>query len=394
MSTVQASTRSNRIPLSEPCLQGNEWAYLKECLDSGWVSSAGPFVERFERAVAEYTGAPHAVAVVNATCGLHLALQLVGVEPDDEVLVSNLTFIAPVNAIRYCGAHPVFVDADQASWQFDAEKAQQFLRHECQLTGDTCYNRRTKRRVRAILPVHILGLSCDMGAVVELASRYHLRVVEDAAEGMGVRYQGRHVGTFGDVAVLSFNGNKIITTGGGGMILTRDATLAVRARYLTTQAKSDETEYLHDDIGYNYRLTNLQAAVGLAQLEQLNGFLQRKRAIARTYAEAFAEYDGLSLMPAPAQTEPTYWLYTILLLQGTTLQQRQTTIQQLRAQGIQARPLWCPIHRLKPYRDCQHTDIRWATDLHERAISLPSSTGLTDDDLGQCVRAVKQVLAR
>lgn len=378
------------IPLSVPVLRGNEWKYLKECLDTGWVSSVGPFVDRFERDLATYVGAAHAVAVVNGTAGLHMALRVVGIEPEDEVMVSTLTFIAPVNAIRYCQAHPVFVDAHPATWQMDVEKAARFLAQECEVRHGACYNRRSGRRVSAILPVHILGLACEMDRILELARTYHLKVVEDAAEGMGVRFRGRHVGTFGDVGVLSFNGNKIITSGGGGMVVTHSPDSAASVRYLTTQAKDDEREYIHNEVGYNYRLTNLQAAVGVAQLEQLEGFIAKKRAIARAYEQAFSGLDGVVLMPTPAHTEPTYWLYTILVRDR---RQRDALLARLAEEGIEARPLWQPIHTQRPYHGCQAAGpITVATELYERAVSLPSSVGLSETDVQHCAGRVRRLL--
>ena len=385
--------RPRVIPLSVPHFGGNERAYLNTCVESGWVSSAGPFVDRFEREVAAYVGAAHAVAVVNGTAALHTALRVVGVKPEDEVLVSDLTFIAPVNAIRYCGAHPVFVDADPNTWQMDVETVAMFLKQECELRGEACYNTRTGRRVSAVVPVHILGLACDMDRIVELARHHRLRVVEDAAEAIGVRYRGRHVGTFGDVGVLSFNGNKLITCGGGGMVVTNDKKHGEYARYLSTQAKDDPREYVHNEVGYNYRLTNVQAALGVAQLEQLERFIARKRAIASAYAEALGGVEGISLMPTSPHTDATYWLYTILLAPGTTVPERQAILARLQAEGIEARPLWHPIHGLPPYRDCQAVAIEHAVTLYERAVSLPCSVGLQDADLHRCVAAVKRVLA-
>jgi perosamine synthetase len=323
-----------------------------------------------------------------------MALQLIGVQPDDEVLVSDLSFVAPANAVRYCGAHPVFIDADPVTWQMDLDKAERFLRQTCVVRRGVCYNTRTRRRVRAMLPVHILGLACAMDRVMELARAYDLRVVEDAAEALGVRYQGRHVGTFGDVGIFSFNGNKIITSGGGGMLVTDDPRVAARARYLTTQAKDDGVEYIHRELGYNYRLTNLQAAVGVAQLERLEGFIAKKRAIAQRYAQWLQqERLKVSLMPAPVDVEPTYWLYSILLEQGTTVAKRQGIIRRLHASGIEARPLWPPLHRLPLYRRCQAVESQCATQLYARAVSLPSSVGLHDDDLARCVETLKQVIA-
>ncbi len=401
MDTVQASTFSEDfgapapegfIPLSVPHLAGNEWAYVKECLDTGWVSSAGPFVERFERAVTQVTGAGYGVAVVNGTAALHVALLAAGVRPGDEVLVSALTFVAPVNAIDYCDAHPVFMDADPRSWQMDPEKVAEFLEEECERRPAGLVNRRTGRPVRALLPVHILGLAAEIDTFVDLARRYDLRLVEDAAEGLGVRSRGRHVGTFGDTGALSFNGNKIVTAGGGGMVITADAASAERVLYLTTQAKDDALEYVHNTVGYNYRLTNLQAAVGAAQLEQLPGFIARKRAIAARYAEAFRRPD-VTLMPAPrAHVDPTYWLYTILLPEGTAVEARKAVVAELHHRGIGVRPFWHPIHALPPYREAQAYRVEHASRLYARGISLPSSVGLSAVDQERVIAAVNEVL--
>lgn len=403
MPIVQASTSSEararvnprHIPLSEPSLAGNEWVYLKECLDSGWLSSVGPFVERFERAFAAYVGAGHAVGVINGTAGLHVALRAARVLPDDEVLVPTLTFIAPVNAIRYLQAHPVFIDTDPQSWQMDVGKIEGFLATTCEvrrtLGEQACWNRQTGRRVRAILPVHILGLACAMDEIMELARQYGLVVVEDAAEAIGVRYRHRHVGTWGDAGVFSFNGNKTMTCGGGGMVVSGKEEVDY-IRYLTTQARDDQREYHHKEVGYNYRLTNLHAAIGLAQLEQADRLLARKEAIAAAYQQALHDVKGIALMPTPPHTEPGYWLYTILLQEGTTVTQRDAVIDRLTVEGLEARPLWQPIHTLPPYRDCQAFEIAVAPDLYTRAVSLPSSVGMTDETLQRCVAVAKMAL--
>lgn len=381
------------IPLSAPRFGGREWAYLKGCLDSGWVSSASPLVEQFEQAIARRVGAPHAVAVASGTAALHVALQVAGVQPDDEVLVPALTFIAPVNAIRYCRAHPVFVDADPETWQMRVGPVARFLAQGCERRGEGCYNRRTGRRVRALLPVHLLGLSGAMDQWVALAREYGLAVVEDAAEGIGVRYQGRHVGTWGDVGILSFNGNKTITCGGGGMLLTANPEAAARARYLTTQAKDDPLESFHREVGYNYRLPGLQAALGLAQLEQLDGFLAAKRALAAEYGLALRGVPGVSGMPTPPDTEAAYWLYTVLLPEGTTIARRRAIVAALRRRGVEARPLWCPAPLLPPYADCQTLGLDMVHQLHARAVSLPSSVGLTREELATCVAALRQAMS-
>jgi perosamine synthetase len=379
------------IPLSEPEISGNEWKYVKECLDGGWVSSAGVFVQRFEAEFARYVGAPHAIAVANGTVGLHIALKLAGVEENDEVIVSNLTFIASVNAIHYCGAHPVFADSSPEDWQIDTPKVARFLERECEIRSGACINKRTGRRVRAILPVHVLGSACRMDHVLNLAKEFRLAVVEDAAEGVGVRYKKRHVGTFGDIGVFSFNGNKIMTAGSGGMIVTANEKQAEYARYLTTQAKDDDIEYIHNEVGYNYRMASLQAAVGLAQLERIEEFVARKRAIARAYSTAFAQ-DPLTPMPVLDGVEATFWLFTALLDSKATMTQRKLVLEHLRQEGIGARPLWHPIHALPPYRSCQSIEIEHSVYLYEHGISLPCSVGLKEEDLDRCVRVLRKAI--
>lgn len=380
------------IPLSVPHIGGNEWKYVKECLDTGWVSSTGPFVGRFEKAVAGVVRANHAVAVVNGTAALHTALLIIGVKPGEEVLVSDLTFVAPVNAIYYAGAHPVMMDADPETWQIDTAKVEQFLNEECERRQGGCFNKKTGRHVSAILPVHILGLACDMDKIIALAKQFCLKVVEDSAEAMGVCYKGRHVGTFGDVSAFSFNGNKVLTTGGGGMVVTSEKAMADYARYLTTQAKDNPLEYIHNEIGYNYRLTNLQAAMGLAQLEKLDVFLAKKRSIASFYKEALRDRSDITLMPEPSYCEPTYWLYTVLLDEKSTLEDRKRVLKSLHALGIEARPFWHPIHALPPYQKEIAFDIRHAIRLYERGVCLPSSVGLEVGDLQRVVDALKKSL--
>jgi len=382
--------RDGSVPLCVPEIHGNEWAYIKECLDTNWVSSAGSFVDRFEAVLAEFVGAKFAIATVNGTAALHVALLVAGVEPDDEVLVPALTFIAPVNAVRYAGAWPVFMDAEPRYWQMDPEKVAVFLETECRTEHGVLVNKTTGRRVRAVLPVHILGHPCDMDPIVDTARRYGLRIVEDATESLGSRYRETMVGRSGDIACFSFNGNKLITTGGGGMIVTDDPEWAQRTRYLTTQAKDDPMEYVHNEIGFNYRLSNILAAMGLAQMEQIDQFITSKQETARRYQEGLSDLDQVTLMPTQPGAAPTYWLYTILLNEGITLAQRQEVLSELADQGIDARPLWHPINTLPPYADCQAFQIEHAPSLYRRALSLPSSVGLGHDDLDRVVSAVRK----
>ena len=382
------------IPLCVPEIRGNEWKYVKECLDTNWVSSVGSFVDRFEHMLADYVGTKHAVATTSGTAALHIALLVAGVEPDDEVLMPTLTFIAPANAIRYVGAWPVFIDAEPTYWQMDPEKVQDFLDNECRWLDGRLVNKTTGRRVKAILPVHILGHPCDIDSIREVAQKYDLAIIEDATESLGAKYKGRMVGQLGDIACFSFNGNKLITTGGGGMIVTDNEPWAERARYLTTQAKDDPVEYYHSEIGYNYRLTNIQAAMGVAQMEQIEDFITQKKIIARIYNESFLNLEAVTLLPAQAFATPVYWLYTILLDQASTLAERKDFIRKLNDNGIGARPLWHTLHDLPPYRDCQAFQIEHGVRLYERGVSLPSSVGLTEQDQQKCIAIVRKSLSR
>ena len=294
------------IPLCVPSMGGNEWAYVKECLDINWVSSLGAFVDRFETELAEYVGSKHAVATASGTAALHIALLVAGVEPDDEVLLPALTFIAPANAVRYCQAWPVFIDVEPRFWQLDIDRVARFLEDECVVREGALHNRASGRRVKAVLPVHVLGHPVDMNPLLGLARRYGLAVVEDATESLGARYKDRLVGNLGDIAVFSFNGNKLITTGGGGMIVTDSREWADRARYLTTQAKDDSIEYVHNEVGFNYRLTNVQAAMGCAQLEDIEDRLTAKRAVAEAYRDGLADVEGVTL-PEEAPWASSAW---------------------------------------------------------------------------------------
>jgi perosamine synthetase len=377
------------IPLCAPTIRGNEWKYVKECLDTTWVSSVGAYVEKFERAAAQVVGTEHAVATTSGTAALHVALLLAGVQPEDEVLVSTLTFIAPANAIRYVGAWPIFIDADSKYWQMDPERVRSFLESECQWRDGGLFNLVTGRRVRAILPVHILGHPVDMDPILELARKYELIVIEDATESLGAQYKGRNVGSLGDIACLSFNGNKLITTGGGGMIVTNNTRWAERAKYLTTQAKDDAIEYVHSEIGFNYRLTNIQAAIGMAQIEQLGSYIRAKRTIAERYEEGLKDLTGITPMSEASWARSTFWLYTILV-DGNRFQRHSRDL--LRYFGefrIQTRPLWQPLHLSRAHRPSFLTDCTRAERLYEQALSLPSSVGLTPADQDRVLRTIE-----
>jgi perosamine synthetase len=374
------------IPLCVPHLGGAEWTYVKDCLDSNWVSSVGPYVGRFERALADRLGIAHAVAAVNGTAALHIALLACGIEPEDEVIVPTLTFIAPANAVRYCGAWPIFFDVDPTTWQIDVNLVEVFLRDQCVAGGGVLRNPRTGRRIAAIVPVHVLGHPVDIEPLVTLARQYGLKVVEDATEALGSRYKDRAVGTHGDAACFSFNGNKLITTGGGGMIVTGDAKIAERAYYLTTQAKDDPVEYIHNEIGFNYRLTNVQSAIGCAQLELLERHIEKKRAIAARYR---AGLPGLVAQGQAAWAQSICWLHTVLLPTD-----RREVLRGLDAANIQTRPLWQPLHMSRAHPGAQSILTGAAERVHTAALSLPSSVGLSEADQDRVIGAVQRLVRK
>lgn len=389
-----AAVKEGTVPLCVPQLGGNEWLYVKECLDTNWVSSAGPFVSRFEQSLASYVGADHAIATVNGTAALHVALLVAGVKPDDEVILPALSFIAPANAVRYAGASPVFMDVEAEHWQIDPQKTADFLNRECVWKDGELRNRNTGRRVAALLPVHILGHPVDLDPLTELARKFELALIEDATESLGAKYKGRMLGQTSDIACFSFNGNKLITTGGGGMIVTNRADWAERARYLTTQAKDDHIEYVHNDIGYNYRLTNIQAALGCAQMEQLEGFVAAKRGIARQYTHALSAVAGISCPQEAPWALSAYWLYTVLVDAQVYGIDSRRLLKHLEQENIQARPLWQPLHRSKAHAGSLSYRIEVTDEIHSKALSLPSSTGLSERDLNLVVAAVAGARSR
>lgn len=377
------------IPLCVPALHGNEWSYVKECLDTNWVSSVGPFVDRFEAGMAARVGTQHAVATVNGTAALHIALLVAGVQPDDEVLVSTLTFIAPANAIRYAGAWPVFIDAEPDYWQMDCRKLVDFLDHECIWRDGALRNRTTDRRIGAIVPVHILGHPVDMDPICEVAAKFQIPIIEDATESLGARYNDRATGQLGALGCFSFNGNKIITTGGGGIVTTNFAEMAKRAKHLTTQAKDDPLEYTHDEIGYNYRLTNVQAAMGCAQLEKLDAIVATKRRIAARYTAALADVPGVTAMHEAPWAFSTFWLFTIRIEAKRFGSESRSVLRSLADQKIQSRPLWQPLHRSRAHAGAQSGQIDVADGLYQDCLSLPCSADLTDEQVDRVVAAIR-----
>jgi perosamine synthetase len=385
-----AATPVGTIPLCVPSIGGNEWRYVKECLDTQWVSSVGPFVDRFEGLVADYVGAQYGVATSSGTAALHVALLVAGIQPDDEVLLPSLTFIAPANAARYAGAWPVFIDAEPDYWQIDPQRVLDFLNQECHWLEGKLVNKLTGRCVKAIMPVHALGHPVDIDSILEVAKKYDLVVIEDATESLGAEYKGRKVGNLGHIACLSFNGNKIITTGGGGMIVTNNAEWSRKAKYMTTQAKDDPVEYIHNEIGFNYRLTNLQAAMGCAQIEQLPRFIDAKRRIAETYTKAFAQIPGVSMMAQAAWARSIFWLSTVLIDEREFGADSRTLMKRLAQRGVQARPLWQPLHKSPAHPRAQSSGGDVADQLNRRALSLPSSVGLSAEDVQLVIRAVAE----
>jgi len=371
------------IPLCDPSLSGREREYVDEVLRSGWVSSAGLFVNKFEAAFAERLGQPEAVAVASGTAALHLSLLAVGVKPDDEVLVSSMTFIAPANAVRYVGAWPVFIDAEPDSWQMDPRIVRNFLEKECQRTPGGLFNRSTGRRISAIMPVHILGHPVDMNEIMEIATAYDLKVIEDATESLGAFIHNRPAGTIGHVGCFSFNGNKLITSGGGGMVVSSDPQTLKHIRYLSTQAKEPGNEYIHHEIGFNYRLTNVQAALGYAQFEQLDDFLSKKREISAIYHRELSTVPGIEFQKEADWATSAWWLFTILTEGSRGL------ISALATEKISARPLWQPMHLSPAHSGSLALPCPVATCLFERGISLPSSVGLSVDDQLRVCEAIR-----
>lgn len=376
VAAIRAVVGVGPAALHEPCFGGNEWLYLKECLDSTFVSSVGKFVDRFEADLAAFTGAKHAVAVVNGTAALHIALKLAGVKADDEVLIPALTFVATANAVTYCGATPHFVDSESRTLGVDPEKLRDYLVSHTELRAGQCVNRSTGRIIRALVPMHTFGHPVDLEGLLAVAHDFNLALVEDAAESLGSYYHGQHTGTFGMLGILSFNGNKTITTGGGGAILTNDAELARRAKHLTTTAKLPHAwEYCHDEIGYNYRLPNLNAALGCAQLEQLPYMLAVKRALFQRYQAAFSSVAGVRLVAEPDRCQSNYWLQT-LALDPEYADQREAVLHATNDAGYMTRPVWNLMHELTPFEGCPRMDLAGAQLLAQRLVNIPSSSGL------------------
>lgn len=362
------------VPLSVPQFIGNEKKYLNECIDSTFVSSVGKFVDRFEDDMAAYTGAKRAVVCVSGTNALHMALMLAGVERDDEVLTQALTFIATCNAISYIGAHPVFIDVDKQTMGLSPDAVKAWLAAHAEVKDGQCYNKHTGHRVKACVPMHTFGHPVRIEELAAICAEWHLELVEDAAESIGSKYKGKHTGLFGKVGVLSFNGNKTITTGGGGMLLFNDEELGAQAKHLTTQAKvSHRWEFRHDHIGYNYRMPNINAALGCAQLEHLDEYVANKRATAAAYAEYFKQVDDILFFTEPENCFSNYWLNAVILKDHET---QQAFLQYTNDHGVMTRPIWELMSRLSMFEHCQHDELENTIFFADRVVNIPSSVRL------------------
>jgi perosamine synthetase len=391
MISTTSKKRLISIPLSEPVISGNEWKYIKECLDTGWVSSVGNYVSKFEETITSYVGVKYAVATVNGTSALHVSLIACGVEPDDEIIVPTLTFVATVNVVKYCRAHPVFMDCRVDTLCIDIQKIIDFIQNECeQLKDGYTYNKKTKRRIKAVIPVHIFGHPVDMHGLMSICNIYNINIIEDATESLGSEYKGEKTGSFGKSGCFSFNGNKIVTTGGGGMVVTNNKSYAEKIRHLTTQARSDSLEYDHDDIGYNYRLCNIQAAMGMAQMEKLEEFVGIKRKNALLYRKYLSDIDRVELLWEMSWAKSNFWFIALRIPKT----HKKRMIKYLTSKNIQVRPVWKPIHTLPMYRDCQVYYIDVAIEAYERCINLPCSVNIKENEIKTVVKNIRNYFGK
>ena len=383
---------SKQIGLSEPFIFGQEYKYIKECLDTGWVSSSGKFVDAFEDKVASYTGAKFAVACSNATSALFISLMIIGVKRDEEVIVPTLTFIAPVNTIKYLGAEPIFMDADEFC-NIDVNKTVDFIERETKFKNNISYNKKTGKIVRAVLPVHVFGNAADLESLQDICAERNIVILEDASESLGTIYtkgklKGKHTGSVGQMGCISFNGNKILTSGGGGMIICNDEESSEKAFYLTNQAKDDPVNFIHNEIGYNLRLSNIQAALGLAQMENIEKALKIKKKINNFYKKNLKSTDGLTLMNSPGYAENNNWLSVLRVEEKIYGESSSSLIGRLRNESIEVRPIWKLNHLQKPYLKNQTYKIEKAKELVSNTICLPSSISLTSEQLEKIIKVI------
>ena len=382
------------IPLSVPNLKGNELKYVTHAVETEWVSTGGPYINEFEEKIAEYAKCKGAVSCQNGTAGLHTALIVCDVTKDDEVIVPTLTFIAAVNPVRYVGAEPIFMDCDD-SLTMDVDKLRAFCENECVFENNKLINKTTKKHIKAVLVVHVFGNMADMESIMEIAHAFNLKVIEDATEAIGThyisgKYKGKHAGTIGDIGIYSFNGNKIMTTGGGGMIVSDNEDLLSRAKHLTTQAKSDELYYTHDEIGFNYRMTNLQAALGLAQLEQLEDFIITKKRNYDYYKKELNDVDGLRILDFKEDIRPNYWFYGLYIEDYFKLN-RDELISYLASHKIQTRPIWGLINEQGPYLNALGYEIEKAKDYLKHVVNIPCSSNLSVEDVFIVIECLKGI---
>ena len=383
------------IPLSVPNLKGKELEYVTNAVETEWVSTGGGYINEFERNISEYLKVENAVACQSGTAGLHLSLKLSGVEYGDEVIVPTLTFIAAVNPVRYLGAEPIFMDCDD-TLNMDLDKLEEFCKEECKLTDSGLINKKTGKTIKTLVIVHIFGNMINMDRLIDIAERYKLKVVEDATEALGTyctegKYKDKFAGTIGDFGVYSFNGNKIITTGGGGMLVAKDKGLLRKAKYLSTQAKSDELYYIHEEIGFNYRMTNLQAALGVAQLEQLEGFIKVKIENYNLYKEEIDKIKGLSILNFNRDTRSNHWFYSLVIDKERYGLSRDETLNKLNERNIQTRPIWGLIHDQRPYRNNQAYKIEKAKYSIDRVLNIPCSTSLIKEDIKYVCNVLREL---
>lgn len=375
------------IPLCVPNISGNEWNYVKECLDTNWVSSGGKYVHEFEKKFAQFVGSKYAIAVVNGTAALHISLLLSDVQKGDEVLMPNLTFVAPANAVSYCGAKPILLDSNWENLGIDIDKLKKFLNTETTFSNGNTINNTTGAKIKAIIPMHTFGYPVDMDPLKELCKARNIHIIEDATESLGSKYKNIKTGNFGKLACFSFNGNKIMTTGGGGMIVTNYEDLAKKAKHLTTTAKTDPVSYDHDEIGYNYRLVNILAAIGCAQLEKMNDFISIKRNNWTKYNELFKNYQLASLHKEPENVKSNYWMYCLVLKDNTISIPKLIT--QLELKGIQVRPVWKLMSDLPMFKNCQTNGKETAKEIQNQVLNIPCSTNIKCDEIKRVVSEIK-----
>ena len=372
------------IPLSVPSIEGNEWKYVKDCLDTGWISSAGSYVNQFEQMIADFVGAKYGIACMNGTVGLHLAQLLSGISAGDHVIVPNITFIATLNAIKYTGANPILIDVNEADWQMDLDLLDLYLTENTYKKGDFTFLKSTKRPIKAIMPVHVLGNVGDLDKLILISEKFNLVIIEDSTESLGSYYKNKHTGTFGKFGVFSFNGNKIISTGGGGVIVTNDDVLAKKAKHLTTQAKSSQMEYIHDEIGYNYRMVNVLAAIGVAQMEKFPTLLANKRKMDHFYRKQLTGIGDIEFQAVSEDVAANCWLFTF-----KTKFMRQL-LSFLNENGVQSRPFWMPMNQLEMFKDEIFVSNGNQSDkVYATSISIPSSAGITLEEMETVVNKIK-----